>query len=161
MNIGFDQGALANLQQQVLKTQDKFNTGAKLGETTGTDNAFGASLANQLIQGAKSGELRGGVDGLIDKVNSSAFESQPMAALGGGRRALSGDSKGIVGGLIDAVDAKQKVAAESRRAFLSGESNNLHQTMIASQEASVAFSLMVEMRNKVMEAYQELMRIQV
>jgi len=167
MNIGFDQGALANLQQQVLKTQDKFNTGAKLGETTGADSAFGASLANQLIQGAKSGEVRGVVDGLIDKVdssaiNSNAFESKPMAALGGGRRAfMSGDSKGIVSGLIDAVDAKQKVAAESRRAFLSGESNNLHQTMIASQEASVAFSLMVEMRNKVMEAYQELMRIQV
>jgi flagellar hook-basal body complex protein FliE len=167
MNIGFDQGALANLQQQVLKAQDKFNTGAKLGETTGTDNAFGASLANQLIQGVKSGELQGRVQGLIDKVDSSAvnpgvLESQPMAALGGGRRAFrSGDSKGIVGGLVDAVDAKQKVAAESRRAFLSGESNNLHQTMIASQEASVAFSLMVEMRNKVMEAYQELMRIQV
>jgi len=164
MNIGFDQGALANLQQQVLKAQDKFNTGAKLGETTGADSAFGASLANQLIQGAKSGEVRGVVDGLIDSsaINSNAFESKPMAALGGGRRAfMSGDSKGIVSGLIDAVDAKQKVAAESRRAFLSGESNNLHQTMIASQEASVAFSLMVEMRNKVMEAYQELMRIQV
>lgn len=71
------------------------------------------------------------------------------------------DPKGLLEGLIDGVDAKQKAAAESRRAFLSGESNNLHQTMIAGQESSVAFSMMVEMRNKVMEAYQELMRMQI
>ncbi|MEI2420420.1 flagellar hook-basal body complex protein FliE, partial [Arthrospira platensis SPKY2] len=70
-------------------------------------------------------------------------------------------SKGLIDGFIASVDAKQKAAEDSRRAFLAGESNNLHQTMIASQEASVAFTLMVEMRNKVMEAYQELMRLQI
>lgn len=59
------------------------------------------------------------------------------------------------------VDAKQKEAGDMRAAVLSGQSNNLHRTMIASQEASVSFSLMVEMRNKLMEAYQEIMRIQV
>lgn len=58
------------------------------------------------------------------------------------------------------VDAKGKEAQAMRAAVLSGESNNLHQTMIASQEASVSFTLMLEMRNKVMEAYQELMRLQ-
>jgi flagellar hook-basal body complex protein FliE len=73
----------------------------------------------------------------------------------------AGASKSLLDGFIDSVDAKQKAAAESRSSFLAGESNNLHQTMIASQEAGVAFSLMVEMRNKVMEAYQELMRMQV
>lgn len=71
------------------------------------------------------------------------------------------EPKGLLEGLINGVDAKQKAAAESRRAFLSGESNNLHQTMIAGQESSVAFTMMVEMRNKVMEAYQELMRMQI
>lgn len=73
----------------------------------------------------------------------------------------SSPSKGVIESFVDSVDAKEKAAAESRRAFLAGESNNLHQTMIASQEAGIAFSLMVEVRNKVMEAYQELMRIQI
>lgn len=68
---------------------------------------------------------------------------------------------GIVGDVIRSVDAKQKIAAETRTAFLAGESGNLHQTMIANQEASVSFTMMIEMRNKVMEAYQELMRIQI
>jgi flagellar hook-basal body complex protein FliE len=44
---------------------------------------------------------------------------------------------------------------------LSGEATNLHQAMIASQESSVSFTLMVELRNKLVESYQELMRAQV
>ena len=78
-----------------------------------------------------------------------------------GRSGSAGQSGNLVGDFIRAVDAKQHYAADTRTAFLAGESGNLHQTMIASQEASVSFSLMVEMRNKVLEAYQELMRIQI
>lgn len=63
--------------------------------------------------------------------------------------------------LVMAVDAKTKAANSMKAAVLSGESNNLHQTMIASQEADVAFTLMLEMRNKMMETYQELMRMQI
>jgi flagellar hook-basal body complex protein FliE len=67
---------------------------------------------------------------------------------------------GAVKNFVLEVDAKGKEADTMRAAVLSGESTNLHQTMIASQEASVSFTLMLEMRNKVMEAYQELMRLQ-
>jgi flagellar hook-basal body complex protein FliE len=35
----------------------------------------------------------------------------------------------------------------------------LHQSVIAMQEASVAFNLMVQVRNKLVESYQELMRM--
>jgi flagellar hook-basal body complex protein FliE len=44
---------------------------------------------------------------------------------------------------------------------LSGENVPLHQAMIAMEEASVSFQLMVEVRNKLMESYQELMRMQI
>ena len=37
----------------------------------------------------------------------------------------------------------------------------LHQAMIAMEEASVSFQLMVEVRNKLLESYQELMRMQI
>jgi len=84
--------------------------------------------------------------------------------------ALLGESSGIkssgalsnsVGDFIRDVDAMSKRAQSARASLLSGESNNLHQAMLASQEAGVSFSLMVEMRNKVLETYQELMRLQV
>lgn len=74
----------------------------------------------------------------------------------------TGESGGnVLADMISAVDARDKAAQAERKAFLSGESSNLHQAIIAGQEASLAFSLMVEMRNKVLEAYQELMRIQI
>ena len=61
--------------------------------------------------------------------------------------------------LISSVDAKQNEAQSLTRDVLLGKNDQLHQSMIAMQEASVAFQLMVEVRNKVVESYQELMRM--
>ena len=59
------------------------------------------------------------------------------------------------------VNTKMAVGSAEQAKVLSGESTNLHQAMISMQEASVAFYLMVEVRNKLVESYQELMRMQV
>ncbi|MEI8292723.1 MAG: flagellar hook-basal body complex protein FliE [bacterium] len=59
------------------------------------------------------------------------------------------------------VDDKMKTSAAEKNKVLTGEATNLHQAMIAGQESSVAFTLMVELRNKLVESYQELMRAQV
>jgi len=63
--------------------------------------------------------------------------------------------------LVSSVEDKQAAANEVTRQVLLGESSQLHQSVIAMQEASVALSLMVETRNKVVESYQELMRMNV
>ncbi len=68
---------------------------------------------------------------------------------------------GIVGKFIGEVDAKQKVAIAESNKVLLGESDNVHQAMIAGQEAGVAFSMMVEVRNKLVQSYQELMKMPV
>lgn len=62
---------------------------------------------------------------------------------------------------VNDVDDKMKVSSSEKNKVLSGEATNLHQAMIASQESSVSFTLMVELRNKLVESYQELMRAQV
>ena len=62
--------------------------------------------------------------------------------------------------MIKAVDAKQAHAQEVTRSVLTGQNNQLHQSVIAMQEAGVSFQLMVEVRNKLVESYQELMRMQ-
>jgi flagellar hook-basal body complex protein FliE len=67
----------------------------------------------------------------------------------------------LVSGLINEVSAKQAAAGESVNGLLSGQNTSLHQTMIAMEEASISFQLMVEVRNKMLESYQELMRMQV
>jgi flagellar hook-basal body complex protein FliE len=43
--------------------------------------------------------------------------------------------------------------------MLSGDGQDIHSTMIAVQKADLAFELMVEMRNKIVSAYQEISRI--
>ncbi len=63
--------------------------------------------------------------------------------------------------LISQVDATQKEGRAEARKLMAGESDNLHASVIAMQEASVAFTLLVETRNKLVESYQEIMRMQV
>ena len=67
----------------------------------------------------------------------------------------------MLDGLVGLVDAKQQSAQAITQKVLLGDSDQLHQSVIAMQEAGVSFSLMVEVRNKLIESYQELMRMQV
>jgi flagellar hook-basal body complex protein FliE len=67
----------------------------------------------------------------------------------------------MLDGLVGTVESKTADAQALTRKVLLGDSDQLHQSVIAMQEASVAFTMMVEVRNKLVESYQELMRMQV
>jgi flagellar hook-basal body complex protein FliE len=67
----------------------------------------------------------------------------------------------VLGNLVSAVDAKQDHAQQVTRSVLLGQGAQLHESVIAMQEAGVSFQLMVEVRNKLVESYQELMRMPV
>lgn len=67
----------------------------------------------------------------------------------------------MLGQLVQEVNAKQLQANDAVHGLVSGENVPLHRVMIATEEASVSFQLMVEVRNKLLESYQELMRMQV
>ncbi len=63
--------------------------------------------------------------------------------------------------MVQQVDAMQKDAAEETQKFIAGEQGNLHQVMAAVEEARLGFELLLEVRNRLMESYQEIMRMQV
>jgi len=63
--------------------------------------------------------------------------------------------------MIGAVDAKQSEAQAVTRQVLLGQNDQLHTSVIAMQESGVAFQLMIEVRNKLVDSYQELMRMPV
>lgn len=67
----------------------------------------------------------------------------------------------MLDGLVSTVENKEVNAQDVTRKVMLGENGQLHQSMLAMQEASVAFSMMIEVRNKLVESYQELMRMQV
>ena len=51
-------------------------------------------------------------------------------------------------------------ADEAIKSYAKGETKNIHETMIAVQKADMSFRMMMQIRNKLVEAYQEIMRMQ-
>jgi len=62
---------------------------------------------------------------------------------------------------VDKVEQFRLNAEQSVERFLAGEGEELHQTVLATQKAEMAFELFLQVRNKVVQAYQEIMRTQV
>jgi len=62
---------------------------------------------------------------------------------------------------IEGVNRLQSEADISIEQLVAGNTKNLHETMIALEKADISFRLMMEVRNKIIEAYHEIMRMQV
>jgi len=65
--------------------------------------------------------------------------------------------------LKEAIADVNRYQVESQRLdalFASGQTDNIDELIIAAEKANIALQLMVEIKNKVMDAYQEIMRLQ-
>jgi flagellar hook-basal body complex protein FliE len=58
------------------------------------------------------------------------------------------------------VNEKQIAADVATEAFISGEDINIHEVMLITEEAKMSLQLAVQVRNKLVEAYQEINRMQ-
>ena len=67
----------------------------------------------------------------------------------------------LVKGFVADVNGLQAHSGKTVNAFAAGEITDVHQVMVAAQEAGLALDLLLEIRNRTMEAFQEIMRIQV
>jgi len=107
--------------------------------------------------------LRAEALGALDAGGGIATDPEvpPLAISQPVRAGEAGSFSNLLEHAVGEVDARLKTAEAAKTAVMTGETNNLHQAMISMQEASVAFQLMVEVRNKLVESYQELMRMQV
>ena len=62
---------------------------------------------------------------------------------------------------LERVNGLQHEADAAARAFALGQAPSVHDTMIAMEKADIALRLTTKVRNKVVEAYQDIMRMQV
>ena len=62
---------------------------------------------------------------------------------------------------LDEVNQLQNNADKAIEALATGEQKDIHNTMIAMEKADVAFRLLMQIRNKVISAYETIMRMQV
>ena len=67
----------------------------------------------------------------------------------------------MLGQLVSEVNNQQVASAQTVGALQSGQNVPLHHAVIAMEEANVSFQLMVEVRNRLLDSYQEIMRMQV
>lgn len=66
----------------------------------------------------------------------------------------------VLGRIAGEANQQQQVASDALTALQSGQNVSLHQAVIAMEEANVSFQLMVEVRNRLLDSYQEIMRMQ-
>lgn len=67
----------------------------------------------------------------------------------------------LVTGGLQGLNEQLKASQADLQGLALGETQNLHQVMVRLEESRIAFQLMLQVRNRALEAYQEVMRMQV
>jgi flagellar hook-basal body complex protein FliE len=73
----------------------------------------------------------------------------------------TGAFQSMLEGMVGRVEQSQTQATQAAQNFLSGGDQELHSVALAAQRADLQFNLFLQVRNKAVSAYQEIMRMQV
>jgi flagellar hook-basal body complex protein FliE len=84
----------------------------------------------------------------------------PSLPPGGGPNAPAGSFQSVLSDAIGRVQQAQDSSQSSIDRFLSGEDEEVHKVALATQQAELSFDLFLQVRNKIVSAYQEVMRMQ-
>ncbi len=101
----------------------------------------------------------------MDQIKAITFPTPPFVD-GAAASHATGDaqSSGFMDTLQHAISKANNIQLEANQAteaLMTGQTQNIHQTMVALQEADVSFQLMMQIRNKLVSAYEEIQRMQI
>jgi flagellar hook-basal body complex protein FliE len=96
--------------------------------------------------------------GPIAPISSTAIPD--VIAVSPDAAASGGEFQKALSSAIGDVEAFSQRADASVESFLAGDGEELHTMILATQQASLAFDLFMQVRNKVVNAYQEVMKMQ-
>lgn len=112
-------------------------------------------------------ELMSGVNS-ISSVSSSRVSdfANDMVQDGGAAPKTSGEKGGVTFAdllkeKINETDTSMREANAAAEELVAGKSKDLHGAMIALEKADVSFRMLMQVRNKMIDAYREIMRMQV
>jgi flagellar hook-basal body complex protein FliE len=101
---------------------------------------------------------------IMDRYSSMISQAAAPAAGSAGDQESVNAAAGSFGELLSAQIDKlnsQQVSADNLIAdFTAGNTDDLHQVMIAAEEASLSMEMAVQVRNKIIDAYKELNNMQ-
>ena len=93
---------------------------------------------------------------------SNAIELvKPLDAIGGGAGAGGGEFQAVLGGVLNNIKTTANESSQQVSAWMNGEQTDIHQVAMSIQKAGLTFEVAMEVRNKMMLAYQEVMRMQI
>lgn len=101
---------------------------------------------------------------MVDSIKNGLISAQDLLKPSAGAKdaAAGGDSfSSVLKDSIEKVNKLQNEADTAMQGLASGQANNIHDTMIAIEKANISFNLMLQVRNKLLAAYEEVMRTQV
>lgn len=81
---------------------------------------------------------------------------EPAGAL----KSSGGGFQSVLADAVARVDQFQQNSATAIDKFLSGEDEEVHKVALATEQAELSFDLFLQVRNKVISAYQEVMKMQ-
>jgi flagellar hook-basal body complex protein FliE len=96
--------------------------------------------------------------GFLPSTGLEAIESRAQATT---QAATQADFSSWLGTEIQKVNDRVLAADKQIRDLALGKTQNLHEVMIALEEAKLSLSLMVQIRNRALEAYQDILRMQI
>lgn len=114
----------------------------------------GAAGENMMLSGIRAAAAR------IENT-ASILGNEAVLAAGGDQRAAEGGFLASMQQAVRAVDDKAQHARNLAAEVDSGRSDDLVGAMLASQEASLSFSMLMQVRNKVVGAVDEVLKLQV
>ncbi len=94
----------------------------------------------------------------IDQINGNIFNVDIENKLKSNKSVSFED---VLKEFINNVNTDQKQAAYAEKLFMEGKTDNVEEVMFYIQKASISLSFLVEIRNRLENAYQEIMRMQV
>lgn len=77
------------------------------------------------------------------------------------RQEAAGGFEQVIGGLMDEVKTAERQAAVEVAKLAAGKTDSVHQVMLALGKSEVQFNYMMEVRNRLVEAYKEINRMSV
>jgi flagellar hook-basal body complex protein FliE len=99
----------------------------------------------------------------LNKPLSAAMEMvRPLDPLAPADKASSGgEFESVLSGVIGEVKSTRGEAERQIASWMNGEQTDIHQVATSIQKAELTFEMALEVRNKMMQAYQEVMRMQI